>query len=323
MRSAAQGDHRLTQCVDLIDLWSERIRDASDLRYLTEADLADRSSRELDRTLEEVLSASMPPLMERAISDARRILDPRNLVGRIVWIEAYGDRQKTIKSVPSDISVLLRESLFSRVSTTLLVPHGHSSWLAPIVHVDTVALPSLPSPRSRLVLGRKKSIEECLGHAQGKTILLVGSKRIIEDIYVRHAQSMEDAHRTLLCQGFSGGQGRMEAEFAQAGTDAVLVLTPWMYEGMEFPAGSVHRLFIHSLPFDHPSQPIFHRRSARYQNGFMEYAVPRLCHRLFRLVRGFMRHAALDGELWILDDRLSTKAYGADIAAYVREMGGE
>jgi len=56
------------------------------------------------------------------------------------------------------------------------------------------------------------------------------------------------------------------------------------------PEGTVDRLIIDTLPFDHPNHPIASRRKEHYNNGFEDYLLPRVQHRLFRLLRKFCRH---------------------------------
>ncbi len=170
------------------------------------------------------------------------------------------------------------------------------------------------------------SLESVLQDPVGKTIVIVSSKRAIEDIFVRHTERLEEAGVTLLCQGFSGGASRMQAEFAIAEAPAVMAMTPWMYEGLDLEPDMVNQLFLQTLPFDHPSHAVVSRRALRFKDGFSEYSLPRLQHRLFRLLRTFSRHAKAGAEFCILDDRLRTKPYGKRTAAYLESFfaaGGE
>lgn len=322
IRSAAEGDARLTGCVDMIDLWSERVRAGTDQVTLGEAHLHDRPAQELSQSLRSFLAEGLPPILAQAAEDLLRILDPANLAGRFAWIESYGDRQKTISSVPARVDQLLADRLFLRTRTTLLGPPGDDAWWSSILRdppLRSTELPAQPSP-IRIVLTRGMPTEQAVFEGGGRTIALLASKRLIEDLYVRHAEAMEAKGGTLLCQGLSGGMGRMQAEFAAATPPAILAMTPWMYEGLHLPPASVRRLVLPTLPFDHPSHPVISRRGARFQDSFNEYALPRLLFRLARIVRHFARHATHDAELIVLDDRLATKAYGARVAAYMSSL---
>ena len=325
LRGAAEGNARLTQCVDIVDLWSERVRRDADMVYLTASHIDDPTTRDLAQTIDAmIVTDDLPPLFQGALTDLRRILDPKNLPGRLAWIEAYGDRQKTIKSVPEHVAPILTQALFAETKTTLLLPPGDDAWWTTLTETPlTHSTAKRTEPGIALRTAHGIPLASLVEEPGYKTIILVGSKRMIEDLYVRHAETMEANGGTLICQGFHGGQGRMEAEFAAAAAPATLVMTPWMYEGMDLPPGTAHRLVLHTLPFDHPSHPVVSRRSARYRDGFREYAMPRLLQRLFRLIRTFARHARANGEILVLDERIATKAYGRDITAYLARLFGE
>lgn len=153
----------------------------------------------------------------------------------------------------------------------------------------------------------------------GKTVVLLGSRKIIEDAFVRHTETLEAKGVTLICQNLSGGQERMQAEFMAASTPALWLLTPWTYEGVELPVGTVDHLILFTLPFDHPSHAVISRRAAHYRDAFGEYSLPRLKARLFRLLRTYMRHATDHADVQICDDRLRTKNYGAEVRAYLEQ----
>jgi Rad3-related DNA helicase len=102
----------------------------------------------------------------------------------------------------------------------------------------------------------------------------------------------------------------MQAEFLMAEGKCVMVMTPWMYEGLDLPKNTVAHLFIQTLPFDHPSHAVISKRALRYGDPFSEYSLPRLTQRLFRLLRTYSLHATSDGTISILDDRLQKKEYG-------------
>lgn len=327
LRAASQGSPVLTKCADLIELWAEKIRSDMDLRYLTSFDLESRESTELKRTITDIVSTNIPPQTKLSLEHLLLILDPQNLPGRITWIEAMPDNSKIIKSVPEDIGSLLAKHVYSNFGALLLIPPASRDNLSPILpdsvqtELQTAGLPLKAGLTITTPIGI--NLEMILKKPAGKTILLVSSKRSIEDIYVKHAQRLETEGVTLICQGFNGGQGRMRAEFHQAKAPAFLVMTPWTFEGCELPAGTVDRLVLQALPFDHPSHPIIGRRAARYRDPFSDYSLPRLKHRLFRLLRTFQRHAKEGARVDILDDRLRTKPYGKEVTAYLIAFGAK
>ena len=109
----------------------------------------------------------------------------------------------------------------------------------------------------------------------------------------------------------------MESDFLAAEGSALWLLTPWMYEGIDLPENAAEHLVLDSLPFDHPGQPVFSRRKDMFRNGFEEYALVRLLHRLFRLLRAFARHAPDGADVAVLDQRMKEKSYGARVQAYL------
>lgn len=323
LRASSQGNAVLTKCVDLIELFAERVRADTDLRYLAPSDLESRDCSELKKTLEGAVSEEMPPQARRALLELQQILNPQNLAGRFAWIESMKDGSKTIKSVPEDIGELLADRLYSTTKITLLIPPGSSETLATILPGRSARnlKPSvLQPPRFTLSMPVGVSLESVLREPKGKTIVIVPSKRTIEDVFVRHTERLEEEGITLLCQGFSGGASRMQAEFAIAKAPAVMLMTPWMYEGLDLEPGMVDALFLQSLPFDHPAHAVVSRRALRFRDGFSDYSLPRLQHRLFRLFRTFSRHAKPGAVFQILDDRLRTKDYGKRTAKYLESF---
>ncbi len=327
LRAASQGSAVLTKCADLIELWAERIRNEMDLRYLAPSDLESRESTELKRMIAEILTTKLPPQVKLPLEHLLLILDPQNLPGRITWIEAMPDGSKIIKSVPEDIGSLLAKHVYANYPTTLLIPPASQDDLQPVLPdaVQSSLHNAGPLPDSGLKISMPVglNLEMIFKKPEGKTIVLVSSKRTIEDIYVKHAERLEAEGTTLICQGFNGGQGRMRAEFDRAKAPAFLVMTPWTFEAVELPENTVDRLILQVLPFDHPSHPVVGRRAGRCRDPFSDYSLPRLKHRLFRLLRTFRRHAKNGAAVDILDDRLRTKPYGREVTAYLLSFGAK
>lgn len=330
LRAGAEGgEEALTRFLDLYQLFIERVRNDLTIRYLVEADLRTPEVKGLRQRLEELLStSSLSENVRERLLDLQKMLVAENLEGRIAWIEQFRDGDQVLQSVPFDIASLLWEVLYDKCATTLLLPPGAPALFPAIVppQIDTVRasvtaenddLPHILYTDPRL------SLERLIAHVDGKVIALVGSKRVIEQLYIAHAERLEQAGVTLIAQGLSGGQGRMQAEFLAAEGPTLWLLTPWTYEGVDLPAGSCDHLWIHTLPFDHPSHAVLSIRSDRYKNPFEEYLLPRLFHRLFRLVRTYMLHRNTEGDVLILDERIRTKEYGAKVRTYVQTFSAQ
>ncbi len=324
LRAAAAGNDVLTKCVDLIELWTEKVRNGTDLRYIAPSDLGAPEVEHLTVIIQDLLKTDLPHAAVRGLSDLLLILDEKNLDGRITWIECFLDGNKSVKSVPEKINEVLGRILYSKSPTTLLIPQGAWKECSAILPLSMKTADGSLSPllvadfSVSLPIGM--ALDRMIASAEGKTVVLVSSKRAVEDLYLKYAEKLEEAGTVLLCQGFNGGQSRMQAEFIQATEPAILITTPWTYETMELPKGTIDQLILQTLPFDHPSHAVFSRRALRYGDPFSEYSLPRLKHRLFRLIRTFVRHAKSGAVVTILDDRLRTKPYGKRVAEYLQNL---
>jgi DNA polymerase III epsilon subunit-like protein len=321
LRAAAEGSDVLTKCADLIELWVEKTRTGTDVRYLVRADLETAEAEQLKKIIKTALKEELTPAPTKALEHLLLILDPENLTGRIAWMESFMDGSKAIKSVPENIAELLASLMYSSAPVSLILPLGSEDSIAailPSAQPVTSFVPQAPKADLHLKLLAPKPMDLLLESPTGRMIILVGSKRTIEDLYTKHALRCEAQGITLLCQGFSGGQSRMQAEFALAKSPVVMVMTPWMFETVELKTDSVDHLIMQTLPFDHPSHPVLSRRAARYQDPFNEYSLARLLLRLFRLIRTFSRCASAGAIIEVLDDRLSTKQYGKKVTEYLK-----
>ncbi|MDD5751190.1 MAG: exonuclease domain-containing protein [Candidatus Peribacteraceae bacterium] len=320
LRAASEGHEALTRFTDLLQLWIERVRAFQDVRYLTAADIESREAEALRERMpllrkEKELSF----LVQDQLADLDKILTPELLSHRIAWIEQRQNGSQYLQSVPEHVGPILAATLFAEFPTTLLIPAGSAGNLREV-------LPSLqlksssPFPRVPLNLSIDTATPLPVllkDPPKGKTVVLVGSRRLIEDAYVHHAERLEGEGITMVCQNLSGGLERLTAEFLAAEAPALWLLTPWSYEEVEMPAGTVDHLVIASLPFDHPSHTVLSRRSEHYTDSFSQYFLPRLEHRLFRLVRTFCRHKKKDGDIRVTDERLISKKYGRQVREYL------
>lgn len=331
IRAAAEGNEALTRFTDLLQLWIEKTRAFQDVRYLIPANVCDAESAGLRHQLNELLAgdslAANAPI-RRHLSDLAKILDPDAFGGRICWLEQRQDGNQYLQSVPEHIGAFLQKNLYNAYPTTLLIPPGSSENLRTIlppgtkttVHEVAEGVPC----GIDILFDPKKTIDDILANPpEGKSVILAQSRKHIEDAYVRHAIPLEEKEVTLICQNFSGGMGRMRAAFAAAPGTAIWIMTPWSFELVDLPGTPLHHLFLESLPFDHPAHTVLSKRAAHFRNAFEEYALPRLLHRLFRLLRTFGRNCAPGADVVILDARLESKRYGKNIWQYLQQFCGD
>ncbi len=329
LRAAAEGEELLTRFLDTFQMWIERVRQFQDLRYLTPNDLNAQEATGLRTLLGDVMKGKKWTLQIQKQFDAlSKILDPSNLARRISWIEQNRQGSQYLQSVPERIGIFLQEHLFSRVPTTLLIPAGCGTILPEILpedHAGRRTVTETKDPGGLPIFSPEdmEVVDLLEQPPTGKSIVLLSSRSQIDDLFVKHTEALEAKGVTLICQGSSGGQGRMQSEFIAAPGTALWLLTPWMFEGIDLPPGTADRLILASLPFDHPSHAVLSRRAQLYRDAFNDYSLPRLLHRLFRLFRTFCRVRKENGEVLLLDPRLQTKSYGKKILTYLSRFHRE
>ncbi|MBI3332058.1 hypothetical protein HYZ99_03810 [Candidatus Peregrinibacteria bacterium] len=324
LRAGAVGHPLLTKFVDLLQLWVEKTRHFQDLRYVTKGDLTTPETKGLRDQLEVLVEEKLPPridLMLRALAD---FLEPEALGDRIAWIETRQNGSQSLQSVPDRIGNLLKQHLYGQFSTSLLIPAESSETHKEIIPLGTttrtsqLALPPLQTP---IHFPEESSLETYLTDPpRGKTVLLIPSKSAIEDMFVKHVERLEAQGVTLICQGTSGGQGRMQAEFQASRAPVLWLMTPWTFEGIDLMPQTIDHLVLQTLPFDHPSHAVLSKRAHHFRNAFEEYSLARLEHRLFRLLRTFSRFRTKKGDVSVLDERIRSKDYGKRVARYLEHF---
>src|SRR3989344_1079108 len=325
LRATAQGDPLFTKVMDVLQLWVERVRQFQDMRYIVPNDLGSPETKGLrEQVMFLKKEGTLTTQALKQMDALEKILDPDNLQNRIVWIEQHQNGSQYLHSVPERIGNFLAEHLYGKFPTSLLIPPGSAATLRAILPAGTktaLARPMFEQKPLVIDIPEQGNIDSYFTHPpEGKTILLIPSKGAISDLYVKYADTLEKAGVTMICQGMSGGQGRMQAEFTVSKDPALWLLTPWSFEGLQLPALSVDHLIIKTLPFDHPSHAILSKRAAQYRDPFEEYVLARLEHRVFRILRTYARFRRGAGYVIILDDRLRSKEYGKRVRAYLQTL---
>jgi DNA polymerase III epsilon subunit-like protein len=326
MRAAAEGNEVLTKLMDTFQLWIEKTRQFQDIRYLTPGDLQTPEAKGLRGLLAEVKDRDgFSQQVQYRLLCMERMIDPENLANRIAWIEQRQNGSQTLSSVPERITLLLQAYLYGHFHVSLIIPVGSAANMPEAI--PTNLRPTLHNTKEEKMsdipvsCDPSISVESILSNPpSGKTVLLIPSKGMIESLYVKYQDELEAKGVTMICQGMSGGQGRMQAEFHAAEGSAIWLLTCWTFEGIDLPAGTVDHLYLRSLPFDHPSHTVLSKRALHYRDPFNEYLFPRLLHRLFRVLRTYSRVRSTTGDVFILDERLQSKAYGKKACEYLHSF---
>ncbi len=144
----------------------------------------------------------------------------------------------------------------------------------------------------------------------GSMMTLFTSYRMIETLYLDLMESLKTAGIKLLAQRISGGRNKIMKAYMNDPEHSVLFGTASFWEGVDIKGDALTTLVIHKLPFDVPSDPICKARSQMFNNGFMEYSVPRAVLK-FRQGFGRLIRSKKDfGAMVVLDNRVLTKQYG-------------
>lgn len=324
LRAASGGSPSLTRLTDLAQIWMGKRRGQEETHYLTAADLRHEETVQL-RALCDALRADevLPGLVRQQLAELSAILACQPDT-HILWMEKRRNGADFLHAVPKRISDTLRTHLYASHPTTLIVPPGPPEHLRPILGAGAQTVLTTTDHDAvafAVSCEQERTAQQILADPPaGKTVVLLGSKRLIEMAFVEHTERLEEKGVTLICQGLSGGQNRMEAEFISAQEPALWLLTPWTYEGTDLPSGTLQHLVIDTLPFDFPGHAVLGKRADEYANGFRDYLLPRMQQRLFRLLRTFRRHAVDGAEVLVLDKRLWSKEYGKGVLAYLQQF---
>jgi len=324
IRAGAEGNKELTSFTDVLQIWIEKAREGQDVHELHRALLETPEVSGLQDRLKEVLAGEVSPAIRKQLEDLGNILDAEKLSQRVSWIEERQDGAQHMHSVPEFVNEALQKHLYSTFPTTLLIPKGSAETLTEIIprFQKTTFKPGEETELDHIPIAfNEKDISAILKKPPGdRTVVLLPSRRLIEDYFISQTEKLEKKGITLICQNLSGGLERLQAEFTAAPTPCVWLLTPWTYEGVTLPPEMVDHLILQSLPFDHPKNFVFSKRSEHYQNSFIEYSLPRLEHRLFRILRTFCRHRTEGAGVTILDKRISEKKYGERVKSYLNSF---
>lgn len=326
LRASADKDPVLQKIADMLSLWTEKTRSGQDMRFLAPSDLGHRDCESMRQHIAQYRETpGISAQAKRLLTAALTILDPAHLQGNVTWIEVWQNGATVLQSYPERVDHLLGQHVFERHPVTLLVPTKVTA-LPLVVPQKLKAEAHAQEERAMCTVSfpeGEKGDRLLDNPPKGKTILLLSSRKAIEQCYVRYVEALEKKGVTLICQGLSGSNGRMEAEFAAATGDAVCVLTPWTYEGFELPSNTVTHLVLDLLPFDSPSQPLIQARSKFLTDAFSDYLLPKLEFRLFRLLRTLRRQARGTPSVSVLDERLRTKQYGGRTMTYLAAFAKE
>ncbi len=151
--------------------------------------------------------------------------------------------------------------------------------------------------------------------AQGGTLVLFTSHRLLREVYSRLKRPLEEADIALLGQGLDGGRSRLLETFLSHPRSALFGSASF-WEGVDVPGAALRCVAMVRLPFRPPTSPLAAARLealARHgQDGFRRLSLPEA---VIRFKQGFgrlIRTADDRGVVVVLDQRLVTRrdSYG-------------
>jgi ATP-dependent DNA helicase DinG len=243
---------------------------------------------------------------------------------RVSWAEPGA-----VAWAPVDVSGLLREALWEREKTAVLV----SATLDPrfvrrrlgLDDARELVLPSpfdyreqalvyvparLPEPRSSGYYDRlADEVVSLCRLSRGRALVLTSSYRALDELVDRCAGRV---HYPIMRQG-EAPRERLLERFREE-VDSILFATSTFWQGVDIQGESLSLLVIDKLPFSAPGDPIVEARCERITreggDWFAEYALPTAVLQLRQGFGRLIRGHGDEGVVAILDPRLRTRAYG-------------
>jgi predicted DnaQ family exonuclease/DinG family helicase len=144
----------------------------------------------------------------------------------------------------------------------------------------------------------------------GGILALFTAHNALENVYLNLMHELTSKDCKVLAQRLSGGRAKIFKAYMNDPKNSALLGTASFWEGVDLSGDALTTLVIHKIPFDVPSDPIYKVRSRMFNNGFMEYSVPRAVLK-FRQGFGRLIRSTKDyGVMICLDDRIQKKDYG-------------
>lgn len=286
--------------------------------------------------IENRLSTHRYALTELGMTMNDAIHNPR--ADQVYWIEMrQGERRDTsLHAAPLQLADYLRTHLYGRLDSLVLtsatmttggdsrfirsrlgLPDADELTLSSPFEYDSnsmVYIPTdMPEPNQS---GFDQAVHEAIYStaraAGGRTLVLFTSIQAMTNARNALGDRFRDAGLQLVTQHEDGSAEQL-AERLRSFDRTVVFGAGAFWEGIDVPGPALSALVIAKLPFPVPTDPIHAARSETFDNGWSEYTMPQT---ILKLRQGFgrlIRTQTDRGVCLILDRRLVSKRYGAQI----------
>lgn len=251
----------------------------------------------------------------------------------LTWISPRMDGTPVVRACPIDIQGLLKQELWSRYPTQILLSEcgmlaGNFKFLKERLalpqelpemcikknstgrHLFLTPHPEMSDPKAPRNLSQTVEFlrhwfqEQEKGSEKPVAFILTNSMKASEQLHGNLAGFFKERGKDLLTQGMSGGIGKTIQRFERDPQSVVLMGTEKLYNAvMQSEAvRKITTLMVHRLPFLPPSHPVHEEQCRHLENGFEQYSLPKAVLRLKQFIYAFVKQE--EGcEIHILDPR--------------------
>ncbi|HKS92929.1 MAG TPA: helicase C-terminal domain-containing protein, partial [Tepidiformaceae bacterium] len=266
-------------------------------------------------------------------AEMRSLMDEAN-DATIVWVGRDREGLGTLNAAPLEVGPRLFDELWSGLRTVVatsatLSADGDMRYSvdrlgfeqpetlqlgSPFDYASSTLLTSftdLPDPGAReYTAAAAEAIIELTLASQGRAMALFTSHAAVRATADVVRPRLEAAGIVVMAQGIDGHPGQLR-DGLKMNPRTLVLGTSSLWEGVDIRGDALSMLIIAKLPFGVPTDPVHQARSERYDNPFMQYALPSA---ILRFRQGFgrlIRDRQDRGVVAVLDSRIWSKRYGS------------
>ncbi len=337
-----RGDERLRASTGSLSAASEAaayLGGALDILRSALALVRPTTAADDEGAVDDALTDDVAALARRAgeIGDDLRFLVRGDDPDYVYFVELRG-RGLFLRASPIDVSAIMRELLFDRMTSTVLTSatltvdggFGYVRERLGIRHAAEIRLtsefdftqqailylpPKMPDPRSEhFAVAAGREVVEILKRTEGRAFVLFTSYATMRAVQAMAEMGLD---YPILGQG-TAPRSQLLKQFRET-PHAVLFATSSFWQGVDVVGEALSCVIIDKLPFASPGDPITAARidaiRARGGDPFADYQVPLAILALQQGLGRLIRHRRDRGVLAVLDPRLRTKGYGRRFVA--------